>query len=54
MNLEKGKKVKEPLKIGPYVYKLHLADNGIDYYEEGSNKINSLRIVHDTMAMFVK
>lgn len=51
---KKGKKVKEPLKIGPYVYKLHLADNGIDYYEEGSNKINSLRIVHDTMAMFVK
>jgi hypothetical protein len=40
--------------VGAYVTKLHLADNGIDCYEDGSNKISSLRIIHDTIAMFVK
>lgn len=40
--------------VGPYVTKLHLADNGIDYYEEGGNKINSMQIIHDTIALFVK
>lgn len=51
---KKGKKVKVPPLVGPYVKKLHLSDNGIDYYEEGDNKINSLRIIHDTISMFVK
>lgn len=50
----KNKKTKEPPLIGPYVTKLHLADNGIDYYEEGGNRINSLRIIHETIGMFVK
>lgn len=50
-----GKKKKgEPAPVGPFVTKLHLADNGIDFYEEGGNKIASLKIIHDTIAMFVR
>lgn len=34
--------------------KLHLADNGIDIYEDGSDQIKSLEIIHQTIEMFAK
>ncbi len=55
MKIEKKKgKTKEPPLIGPYVSKLHLADNGIDFYDDGSSKINSLKMIHDTISLFCK
>ena len=39
--LQSGKKKKKgpppPPPVGPWIYKLHLADNGIDVYGQGGN-----------------
>jgi hypothetical protein len=33
---------------------LHLADNEIDWYEEGKDKENSVEILQQTIEMFAK
>lgn len=50
----KKKKTKEPPPIGPFVYKLHLADNAIDMYENGANKVDSFATIHQTIELFTK
>ena len=50
----KKKKSKEPPPIGAFAYKIHLADNAIDIYEDGSNKLDSYNIMHQTIDLFVK
>lgn len=51
---KKGKKSDEPPKVGPFACKLHLADNAIDLYEDGSDQLKSLKILHETMDIFVR
>ncbi len=49
----RSKTPKAPL-IGPFIHKLHLADNSIDLFETGSDIEESLNIVHQTIETFAK
>ncbi|CAF0951270.1 unnamed protein product [Brachionus calyciflorus] len=51
---KKKKKTKEPPKVGPFVCKLHLADNCIDIYEDGADTQKSLKIVREFTEMLTK
>ena len=51
---EKKKNKNEPPPVGPFVVKLHLADNAIDIYEDGTDKVKSLKVIHDAIETFVK
>jgi hypothetical protein len=51
---EKKKKGDEPPPIGPFVTKLHMADNGIDIYEDGGDKAKSLQLIHKTLGVFAR
>lgn len=51
---EKKKKEIEPPPVGPFVCKLHLADNGIDMYEDGADKSKSYQILHQTMNVLTR
>ena len=52
--IEKKKASDEPPKVGPFVCKLHLSDNAIDMYEDGTDQLKSLKILHQTIEMIVK
>ncbi len=49
----RAKTPKSPL-IGPFINKLHLADNSIDLFENGSDIEESLNTVHQTIETFAK
>ncbi|RNA27199.1 LRR and PYD domains-containing 5 [Brachionus plicatilis] len=51
---KKKKKSSEPPKVGPFVCKLHLADNGIDIYEDGADVQKSLKIIRNFVEMITK
>ena len=53
-NSEKKKNKNEPPPVGPFVVKLHLADNAIDIYEDGTDKVKSLKVIHDAIEAYVK
>jgi hypothetical protein len=50
----KKKKIKLPPKRGSFVCKLHLADNSIDIYENGKNRMESIEMISAVMDMFCK
>ena len=52
--LKEKKKSDEPPKVGAFVCKLHLADNEIDWYEEGKDKAKSVETLQQTIEMFTK
>lgn len=50
----KKKKIKLPPQRGSFVSKLHLADNSIDIYENGKNRVESIDIISAVMDLFSK
>ena len=52
--LGKKKKTKEPPAIGPFAFKIHLADNAINIYDDGAKKNESFDTMHQTVDLFLK